>query len=789
MANKKISELVSRTPSLTDLMLVGDPSSGYSYKCTITELSTLLEANITLNDLNNVVITAPTNGQVLTYNGTNWVNGNNGITEINGLTAASQSFAVGTSGTDFAIVSSISTHTFNLPTASSTNRGALSSADWSTFNSKIGGSGSTNYLSKFTGTSTIGNSLLFDNGTNVGIATTNPSTKLDVNGDVKISTIANATTDTDRFLVSDSGVIKYRTGSEVLSDIGGAAASSISGTTNYIPKFSASGSINNSQLYQDGNLICIGTTTGSSALTINGDITLFNGRGIFGKNIAGTGNSFSILDTGLVFSEYISDPVLQSSPSISNITLNSNGSISLGNIAAATTDTDRFIVSDSGVIKYRTGSQVLSDIGGAAASSISGTTNYIPKFTSSSAVGNGSLYDDGTNIGLGTTTPLGVVGYKSIDVRGSTGALIEMGNTSNQITGRFLEIAATSSAASFTTFNSAPLTFGTNGSERMRLDASGNLGLGVTPSAWYTPSTTVLQIKNSALYASGNATVITSNQYLDAGTVYRYLSNDFATDYYQSLGQHVWRTAPSGTAGNAISFTQAMTLDASGRLGIGVTSPSAKLQVAGSVIYDDNTNGRFTFESVSAQNDIYSTTTGFGAYKNLRISSNELILSTNGTTERMRITSGGEIVVNGTIPIYTSTNRGNITLAGTSGILSFSINSANSGYVYHTGTNMELWNTANGYLLFATNNTERMRITSGGELLINTTSDAGDYKLQVNGNTYTNGTLTTAAPSGGTAKPWKFGGQVLNTVVLDTGGYIEVEIDGIVYKLATVILT
>jgi len=60
-----------------------------------------------------------------------------GLTALNGLTAQVQNLAVGTSGTDFAINSSVATHTFNLPTASATNRGALSSADWSTFNSKI----------------------------------------------------------------------------------------------------------------------------------------------------------------------------------------------------------------------------------------------------------------------------------------------------------------------------------------------------------------------------------------------------------------------------------------------------------------------------------------------------------------------------------------------------------------------------------------------------------------------------------------------------------------------------
>lgn len=58
------------------------------------------------------------------------------ITSLNGLTATEQTFTEGTSGTDFNIVSSGSIHTFNFPTASSLNRGLLSSTDWATFNAK-----------------------------------------------------------------------------------------------------------------------------------------------------------------------------------------------------------------------------------------------------------------------------------------------------------------------------------------------------------------------------------------------------------------------------------------------------------------------------------------------------------------------------------------------------------------------------------------------------------------------------------------------------------------------------
>jgi hypothetical protein len=60
-----------------------------------------------------------------------------GLNALNGLTAQVQNFATGTSGTDFGISSATSTHTFNLPTASASNRGALSSGDWTTFNGKF----------------------------------------------------------------------------------------------------------------------------------------------------------------------------------------------------------------------------------------------------------------------------------------------------------------------------------------------------------------------------------------------------------------------------------------------------------------------------------------------------------------------------------------------------------------------------------------------------------------------------------------------------------------------------
>jgi hypothetical protein len=184
----------------------------------------------------------------------------------------------------------------------------------------------------------------------------------------------------------------------------------------------------------------------------------------------------------------------------------------------------------------------------------------------------------------------------------------------------------------------------------MILDSSGNLGLGVTPSAW--SGVTAFQNKSAsiAVTTNGNNMDLATNRYYNGTSDLFYQTGNYALMYEQATGSgaHRWFTSTAtGTAGNAITFTQAMTLDASGNLGVGTTSPStyggklAVRQTTDQVFFVSGNNLLSDGVSFNSVNDVN------GANKGLELRGSILGFTTQGV-ERARIDSSGNLLVGST---------------------------------------------------------------------------------------------------------------------------------------------
>jgi hypothetical protein len=150
----------------------------------------------------------------------------------------------------------------------------------------------------------------------------------------------------------------------------------------------------------------------------------------------------------------------------------------------------------------------------------------------------------------------------------------------------------------------------------------------------------------------------------------------------------------------------------------------------------------------------------------------------------MTLTANGDLGVGTTSPNYTTSGRKVIAVDGSSSAIYALQNSGTSaGYLYGDGGNVILWaegsrnlqlgGASTGSIFFTPNNSNAMIVTSAGRVGIGTTSPS--EKLEVNGN------IKTAAPTNGTAQPWKLGNAVSGGVT--TNHYLIVEINGTTYTI------
>jgi hypothetical protein len=284
-----------------------------------------------------------------------------------------------------------------------------------------------------------------------------------------------------------------------------------------------------------------------------------------------------------------------------------------------------------------------------------------------------------TGLGIGTSSP-----SEKLEVVGN---YIKVTGTTNQVA---LRATNTGGDAYFGIDNSAgsnfntgtayagvvwrsganPICFVNNNSEKMRLDSSGNLGLGVTPSAWFSTYKALQVGASTSLFNDGGTTSrLSNNAIVNAGGNFAYISTAAASSYQQTAGQHTWFTAPSGTAGNNISFTQLMALEGSGELRLGVESEGCRLTLSGAAgfagnglsIYENSTgnNGRLRL-SQGAAAVVYNATYSSGG--------NAHVFQIGGG-EAARINSSNQLLV------------GTTTAGGAGGVSIYPNGSGSSGQI------------------------------------------------------------------------------------------------------------
>ena len=530
------------------------------------------------------------------------------------------------------------------------------------------------------------------------------------------------------------------------------------------------------------NLYMNGTANNymAGSLGIGGSPTLTSTALVIAKNITGGSSSAGIIINSTVQSDvtgtaqiFVSNPSTQAASfSITNLwhfraaqgSIGAGSSIAtqVGFLADSSINTGTFAIGFRGQIASG-GSRYNLYMDGTAANYLNGNT-----LIGSTSDSGEKLQVTGTAKITGASTFTATGASISMTTSADSGIWSQVSNS-----GGFLYVGRdNSTGSSFGVANAhviygtaaRPMVFFTNSLQRMTLDASGNLGLAVTPSAWESV-TRAFQIGNSGSLSSNTSdfrTSVGSNFFINTAGTTTYLNTGFATQYMQISGTHRWFTAPSGTAGNAITFTQAMTLDASGRLGISTTSPQDKLTIKGATNYNLNLGLLGGYSAMYVYNDASS------AYKELRIDSSLLLLNSysgaNVTIGAFTADTGEKLQVTGTAKITGATTFGAAVTGFIYNITGNALGTASTRWIGSDGGANGLFLNAptagNVYLAINNNNVVNVQSTGAtitGSLSVTSTINStsanglaigsltGTQRIQYGSDVATSFTLLTAA--------------------------------------------
>ena len=370
-----------------------------------------------------------------------------------------------------------------------------------------------------------------------------------------------------------------------------------------------------------------------------------------------------------------------------------------------------------------------------------GTTNYLPKFTGASTIGDSTIQTDATGnlmVGSANAGNAGSINV-SVGLAGTTSGGLQLWAATNQT--HYIQFGdATTGASPYTGYlgyahNNDSLIFGTSTSTKMTLSASGNLGLGVTPSDWFVVYK-ALQIGSYGAAISGQtndqALTLWNNAYPNASNVDTYTTTNTANKFRMDSGSFKWFSAPLGTAGNAISFTQAMTLNASGNLSIGNTNDTYKLEVTGEGRFYQSATSSTAYlrvENNRSRNAALRLTTTLGDYYlgvGIGADVNQFqIYDGNAGATRLTIASTGAATFSSTI-----TQLGEqllVSNAGTPNIQLRKSGVTDWGSMTYTGSLLQLGTFAGG---------QTVNITTGGNVGIGTTNPTEILHLRDSANGY-----------------------------------------------------